>query len=39
MLAAVTRCAVGLVCEGGEDPEKELILLRNRLLREYTQMK
>ena len=39
MLAAVTRCAVGLVYKGGEDPEKELILLRNMLLREYTQMK
>lgn len=37
MLAAVTRYAVGLVYEGGLDPEKELILQRNMLLREFTE--
>ena len=36
MLAAVTRYAVGLVYEGGQDPEKELILLKDMLLNEYT---
>lgn len=36
MLAAVTRYAVGLVYEGNQDPEKELILLKNMLLKEYT---
>ena len=36
MLAAVTRYAVGLVYDGGRDPEKELVLLKNMLLREYT---
>ena len=37
MLAAATRYAVGLVYTDGHDPERELILLRNMLLREYTQ--
>ncbi len=37
MLAAVTRYAVGLVYDGGQDPEKELVLLKNMLLREYTR--
>lgn len=37
MLAAVTRYAVGLVYTDGYDPERELILLKNMLLREYTQ--
>ena len=37
MLAAVTRYAVGLVYEGGMDPEKELVLQKNMLLREFTQ--
>lgn len=36
MLAAVTRYAVGLVYKGGQDPEKELCLLKNMLLREFT---
>jgi len=36
MLAAVTRYAVGLVFESGVDPEKELTLLKNMLLREFT---
>ena len=38
MLAAVTRYAVGLVYEGGADPEKELVRLKNMLLREYTRV-
>ena len=37
MLAVATRYAVGLVYEGGVDPEKELILQKSMLLREYTQ--
>ena len=37
MLAATTRYAVGLIYEKGSDPEKELVLLKNMLLREYTQ--
>ena len=37
MLAAATRYAVGLVYTDGHDPERELILLKNMLLREYTQ--
>lgn len=37
MLASVTRYAVGLVYDGGQDPEKELVLLKNMLLREYTR--
>ena len=37
MLAAVTRYAVGLVYDGGIDPEKELMLQRNMLIREFTQ--
>ena len=37
MLAAVTRYAVGLVYTDGHDPERELILLKNMLLREYTR--
>ena len=38
MLAAVTRYAVGLVYvpETGTDPESELVMLENALLREYT---
>lgn len=37
MLAAVTRYAVGLVYDGGIDPEKELMLQRNMLIREFSQ--
>ncbi len=37
MLAAVTRYAVGLVYEGGSESEKELILLKKMLLREFTR--
>ena len=37
MLAAVTRYAVGLVYEGGDDPEKELVLLKSLLMREFTK--
>lgn len=37
MLAAATRYAVGLVYTDGSDPERELILLKNMLLREYTR--
>lgn len=37
LLAAATRYAVGLVYDGGADPEQELILLKNMLLREFTQ--
>ncbi len=36
MLAAVTRYAVGLVYEEAGDPEKELVLLKEMLLREFT---
>lgn len=36
MLAAVTRYAVGLVYTEGADTERELLTLRNMLLREYT---
>ena len=36
MLAAVTRYAVGLVYQGGGAPERELEVLKNMLLREYT---
>ena len=36
MLAAVTRYAVGLVYDSGLDPEKELVLLKQMLLREFT---
>lgn len=35
MLAAVTRYAIGLVYDGGTEPEAELILLRDMLLRHY----
>ena len=35
MLAAVTRYAVGLVYKGGGDPESELTMLKQMLLREY----
>ena len=35
MLAAVTRYAIGLVYDGGSEPEAELILLRDMLLRHY----
>ena len=38
MLAVVTRYAVGLVYDGGVDPEKELMLQRNMLIREFTQI-
>jgi len=39
MLAAVTRYAVGLVYipEQGADPETELVMLENMLLKEYTK--
>ncbi len=37
MLAAATRYAVGLVYTDGSDPERELILLKNMLLREYAR--
>ena len=37
MLAAVTRYAVGLVYDSEKtDPEKELVRLKNMLLREFT---
>ena len=38
MLAAVTRYAVGLVylAEGAGEPEGELLLLKNAILREFT---
>ncbi|MCR5482772.1 MAG: TetR/AcrR family transcriptional regulator [Clostridia bacterium] len=36
MLAAVTRYAVGLVYQGGNDQEQELITLRNMLIQRYT---
>ena len=36
MLATVTRYAVGLVYDIGIDPEKELELLKQMLMREYT---
>ena len=36
MLAAATRYAVGLVYEGGLDPEIELLLLKSMLFREYS---
>ena len=35
MLAAVTRYAVGLVYQNSSEPEKELVLLKNMLLKEY----
>ena len=35
MLAAVTRYAVGLVYDGGIDPESELVFLKDMLLRAY----
>jgi AcrR family transcriptional regulator len=35
MMAAVTRYAVGLAYSGNVDPEQELIMLKNMLLREY----
>ena len=37
MLAAVTRYAIGLVFTEGSDPERELMLLRDMLLREFTE--
>jgi len=39
MLAAVTRYVVGLVyiLEQGSDPETELEMLENMLLKEYTE--
>ena len=36
MLAAVTRYAVGLVYDGGCDPESELVMLKRMLIREYS---
>lgn len=39
MLAAVTRYAVGLVYDGGSDPEKELEFLRDMLLKAYVVKK
>lgn len=39
MLAAVTRYAVGLVYDSGIDPETELKLLKDMLMREYTTAK
>ena len=36
MMAAITRYAVGLAYGGGEDQEKELVTLKNMLLKEYT---
>ena len=36
MLAAVTRYAVGLVYDGGTDPEQELKMLKRMLIHEYT---
>ncbi len=35
MMAAVTRYAVGLLYDGGQDPERELVLLKKMLLREF----
>ena len=35
MLAAAARYAVGLAFDGGLDPEAELLLLKNMLLKEY----
>ena len=35
MMAAVTRYAVGLIYDGGQDPERELVLLKKMLLREF----
>ena len=35
MLAAVTRYAVGLVYEGGTEPEKELTVLKEMLMGRY----
>ena len=35
MMAAVTRYAVGLIYDGGPDPEGELVLLKKMLLREF----
>lgn len=37
MLAAVTRYAIGLVYEGGSDPERELLLLKEMLVRTYVR--
>ena len=36
MLAAATRYAVGLAYDAGVDPERELLTLRDMLLRQYT---
>lgn len=36
MLAGATRYAVGLVYDGGNAPERELMLLKEMLLRQYT---
>ena len=38
MLAAVTRYAVGLVYDTGIEPERELLLLKKMLLREFTSV-
>ena len=37
MLAAVTRYAVGLVYQGGSDPDEELVFLKELLLRRFTK--
>lgn len=36
MLAAVTRYAIGLVYKGQADPEKELVLLKDMLVKRFT---
>lgn len=36
MMAAITRYAVGLAYGGGDDQEKELVTLKNMLVKEYT---
>ena len=37
MLAAVTRYAIGLVYEKDSESYKELILLKNMIMREFSQ--
>lgn len=39
MLAAVTRYAIGLVYEKDSESYKELILLKNMIMREFSQKK
>jgi hypothetical protein len=36
MMAAATRYAVGLICDAGVDPEKELELLKDMLMQRFT---